>query len=173
MRALQTVAATSTEVARARYLNVNLGLLVDSSGKARDVSTLPEITLNLFPDVNYTGLIDQVETTEGDSTSWIGRLAGVDGGYFYLVESSDGGFIAHVASSQGVYEVSSAGDNLYRVIQIDQSKLVDEPNDGRDIPANDAPPSADLSSTATAASQIDVMVVYTAAALAGEGSLPR
>jgi hypothetical protein len=170
--AAHATADHAADVARSRYVNVNVGLLLDNSGRAQDMSALPEVTLNLFPDANYTGLVDRVEKTAMDSTSWIGRLAGVDGGYFYLVESSDGGFIAHVASRHGVYEVSSAGGNLYRVIQIDQSKLVDEPNEGRGMQVNGPSPVTDLGPTADSGARIDVMAVYTAAALAGEGSLP-
>ena len=168
-----TAQASSAALVRSRYVHVNMGLLLGSSGAAHTASDLPEVALNLFPDVNYTGLVDQVQKADVDSTSWSGRLSGVDGGYFYLVESS-GVLIAHVASTQGIYEVSSVGDDLYRVAQLEQSKLLDEPNDGRDIPTDSSPaPQADANVSAAAVSPtIDVMVVYTAAALAGAGSLP-
>jgi peptidyl-Asp metalloendopeptidase len=168
-----TTQASSAALVRSRYVHVNMGLLLSSSGAARTASDLPQVALNLFPDVNYTGVVDHVQKADADSTSWSGSLSGVDGGYFYLVESG-GSLIAHVASTQGVYEVSSVGNDLYRVVQIQQSKLLDEPNDGQDIPTDNSPaPKADANVGAAALPPtIDVMVVYTAAALAGEGSLP-
>ncbi len=174
--AVSALAATthvdSAVWARSRYVHVNMSLLLNADGAVRTASELPQVTLNLFPDVNYTAVVNQVQKTDADNTSWIGTLAGVDNGYFYLVESG-GAFIAHVASPQGVYEVSSAGNDVYRVVQIRQSELSDEPDGGRDIPTDNSPaPKVDANASAAAVSKtIDVMVVYTAAALAGEGSL--
>jgi len=166
--AADAAGAQPSHVVRSRTVGVNLGLLLDESGAARDVSGMPQVALNLFPDANYTGVITRLEK-DRFSTSWIGRLAEVEGGYFYLVVA-DGAFIAHVASQEGIYEVSSAGDSLYRIVQIDQSQLRD------DAPGKYAAPGpvlapADISAQVDSGGEIDVMVVYTPAALAAEGSL--
>ena len=34
-----------------------------------------------------------------------------------------GVFIAHIASPAGIYEVSSVGDDMYLIIQVDQSQM--------------------------------------------------
>jgi hypothetical protein len=156
-------------VMRSRYVTVDMRPLLNADGSPRAVSSLSAITLNLFDNATYAGVVKSVYKGALGSTNWVGTLSDVPGGYFYLV-SVDGAFIAHVASTQGIYEVSYASPNVYRVVQLDQSQFVDEPAGWN--PQGGATPVADVSANADPASRIDVMVVYTAAALAGEGSLP-
>jgi hypothetical protein len=80
-----------------------------------------EITLNLFPDVVYTGVIQQTEVS-GDSISWSGILKDVGKSYFTMVYTS-GAFMGHFASPLGICEAVYVEDDLYRVIMIDQSKF--------------------------------------------------
>jgi hypothetical protein len=105
-------------VARSRFVTVNLALLMDDAGRARDVR---EVTLNLFPDVVYRGVIEQIEQN-GDECSWVGVLKDVEYSHLTMVFTS-GVFIGHFASPLGVYEVSIVEGDLYRIILIDQSKL--------------------------------------------------
>ena len=158
-------------VLRSRFVSVNLDLLVDAKGKARGADLLPQVALNIFPDAQFTGIVEKVQKS-GDSTSWTGSLAGVEGGYFYLT-LVEGVMICHVASTEGVFEVSFVGDGVYQAIEIDQSVFTDDPP--VELPVGDFPAADELSlaSAADTGATIDVMVVYTAAALAGEGgSLP-
>jgi len=106
------------QIVRSRFAKINLALLLDEAGLARNVK---ETTFNLFPDVVYTGVIEQVEQS-GDSFSWSGYLKGVENSYFTMVYTS-GVFMGHFASPLGVYEASFVEDDLYRVIQIDQTKF--------------------------------------------------
>ncbi len=106
------------QVSRVRFVEVNLGLLMDESGQARDVR---EVTLNLFPDVTYIGVIEEINP-EGDGYVWTGYLKDVEFSALFMVYTS-GVFIAHYASPLGVYEVSIAEDDLYRVIQINQDNF--------------------------------------------------
>jgi hypothetical protein len=161
-------AAHAAFVARSRLVTVNMGLLVQN-GRALDASAVREVGLNLFPDASYTGVVTGFTNYDANTHSWNGTLKDVPGGYFYLTTSGDA-FMAHVASSKGVYEVAFAGGNLYRVVQIDQSKFVDEPDDGHDIAANPAPAAAAADVRGDSRARIDVMVVYTPAARAGAGS---
>lgn len=154
-------------VTRSRYVSVNTSSLFDATGTARDASALPEVALNLFPNASFIGMVTQVQKTS-DTTTWIGTLKNTPQGYFYLVVA-DGAFIAHVGSPQGIFEVSSAGNNQYKVIQLDQTKL------GDDAPGAMAEPGpvltkADIGTNADTAAVIDVMVVYTTAARTAEGS---
>lgn len=162
------VRPADASVVRSRYLHVDQAMLFDASGQPLNKNSLPEVTLNIFPDVAYTGMITALEVNQW-GTSWSGNIKGKDG-YFYLVVS-EGAFIAHIASPEGVYEVSSAGgDDLYQVIQIDQSVFVDhDPTATYDPPGNIIP-EGDLGPTADAANSIDIMVVYTKAARIAEGS---
>jgi hypothetical protein len=161
-------APNASYMAHSRFVSVNVGMLFDASGKPLDKQSLPEIALNLFPDVSYTGVVTRAwQDNWGDY--WTGRLNGVQGGYFYLTVV-DGAFMAHVASGLGVYEVSFAGDNLYRAIQIDQSKFVDHDPAAKFDPPGAVIPEGSLGATADSAAQIDIMVVYTDDARAAAGS---
>ena len=156
-------------VARSRYLYVNQAMLFDASGQPLNMNSLPEVTLNIFPDVAFTGVMTGLEVNQW-GTSWTGNIKGRDG-YFYLVVS-EGAFIAHIASPEGVYEISSAGDNLYQAIQIDQSVLVDHDPAATFDPPGDIIPEGDLGPTADSANSIDIMVVYTDDARTAEGTTP-
>ncbi len=158
----------SAFASRSRLVTANLGLLLNSNGSALDASSMPQLALNLFPDTSFTGVVTKLTNYDSDTHTWSGVLQNVTGGYFYLA-TSGGKLAGHVASSKGVYEITAAGDNLYRVAQLDESKMVDEPNEGRDIPAGKAPVMADAGTLTDSASRIDVMVVYTSAARIGAG----
>lgn len=162
------VIADALHVTRSRYVNVNMGLLFDANRKARDAKSMPEITLNLFEDTAFAGVVKSVRSDRW-GTTWYGRLKNHAGGYFYLTVVEDG-FIAHVASPQNVYEVSFAGKGLYKAIKIDQSQFVDHPKDVQYEPPGEILPMDSLGDLADNASRIDIMVVYTAAASAAEGS---
>jgi len=158
----------SPEVARARYVNVNIGMLFSDTGKPLNKNLLPRVTLNLFSDVTYTGIVTRVQKDEW-GISWTGRLQGKPNSYFYLVVT-DNVFIAHVASPEGIYEVSWAGDDLYQAVQIDQSKFVDEdPAATYAAPGRILSPS-ELDPNADSGSFIDILVAYTDDARIAEGS---
>ena len=156
------------EVIRSRLVNVNFRLLLAPEGQALDAGVNPEVTLNLFPDATFTGVVERVEQNFSGGRSWTGRLKEREG-YFHLVASEET-FIAHVASKAGIYEVSQAGESLYRVIQLDQSQL------GEDAPGLVDHPDPvvldpNLDVAADSGNTIDVMVIYTDDARAGEGSV--
>jgi hypothetical protein len=158
-------AATAVEpahVMRSRLVHVNVGLLEG----ALNASVRPEITLNLFGDARFTGVVHTVEQNFSGGKTWTGRLK-EDNGLFFLV-ANEGAFVAHVASRKGTYEVSLAGENLYKVVQIDQSKLGE---DGPTLPDHPDPVLLDENSAPTTdpASPIDIMVIYTDDARVGAG----
>lgn len=156
---------------RSRYVKVNVGVLTSEGRTNRKANSGPEVKLNLFSDVAYTGVVERFEQTSPTSSTWTGTLKGEEFGYFYLV-ISDGAFIAHVASPTGIYEVSSVGDDVYQVIQIDQSALT-EVEDAVEPPASYLASIApnEVLPTGGGGSSIDVMIVYTSAARIAEGSV--
>ena len=111
---------SASYVARSRAVTINFPLLLDENGRAREL-TGNTITLNLFPDVIYTGVIEQIEEN-GDSYTWIGQLKNVEFSGLTMI-LTEGVFIAKIASPDGVYEVSNIGGDLYRVILINQENL--------------------------------------------------
>ncbi len=161
-------------VARSRYVHINTSLLLRKYSTKQDIQSNPEISFNLFGDTNYTGVVTKVTKTD-TGYSWVGRLKEKENGYFYLLTYQDV-FIAHVASADGVYEVSSANNDLYRVVQLDQSKFMDEPP-GTVLKQlsgpNDLLQKSDLSAASDSAARIDVMVVYTSAARVAAGSTAK
>ena len=106
------------QIVRSRFVKIRLDLLLDETGQARDVK---EIVFNLFPDVSYTGVVEEV-VQNGDGYSWSGYLKDVDTSYFTMVYTS-GVFMGHFASPLGVYETAFVDGDLYRVIMIDQTKF--------------------------------------------------
>ena len=161
---------SEAQIMRERFVLVNTGMLFDASGKQLGKGSLPEISLNLFPDVTYTGLVARAW---GDrwGTYWSGRLKGVQGGYFYLTVV-DGVFMAHVASTLGVYEVSLAEGGLYKTVQIDQSKFIDDDPSATPVSSGDVIPDGSLGATADSGAIIDIMVAYTDDARAAAGGTP-
>lgn len=107
--------------ARERPVELDLDVLLGPDGAARPID---EITINLFPDVAYTGVITETRA-EGGSITWNGYLDGIEFSYFTMI-STAGVFIGHFASPAGVYEVSFASEGVYRVVLIDQESLPTE-----------------------------------------------
>lgn len=154
---------------RTCLVNVNFSMLFDSNGKALDAKQLPTVTLNLFSDAVFTGVVKNV-VQDQFGTTWGGQLDGYQDGYF-TVTVVEGVMVAHVASPIGVFEVSTAGNGLYKVIEIDQSKFKDCPEGAKYDPPGKILPAGDLGVTADSAARIDVMVVYTTAARVAEGGV--
>jgi len=115
------VAAPGPAVTRSRFVKLDWSLLLDENGQALDLPANAEITLNLFPDVTYTGVVEKIEH-DGEGYSWIGHLKEVEFSSMFMVYTA-GVLIGHFASPEAVYEVSNVGDDLFRIVQIDQSKL--------------------------------------------------
>ncbi|MCB2223861.1 MAG: zinc-dependent metalloprotease [Actinobacteria bacterium] len=167
-------------VARQRLAAADLDVLF-ADGAPRGRASLPAVSLDLFPDASYTGLVTDVTTDQlNGGVSWAGTLDGVGAGYFYLAVA-DGAMALHVASPEGVFEASPAGGGLYRIVEVDQSAFTDHPPeaDAADGTAGvdslaDTAGTADLPGPTTreAAADggvevIDVLVVYTADARQG------
>lgn len=152
---------TPATAKRSRLAKVNDSLL-------KPKATGQNVRFPLFPGKVFTGVVSSTDQVM-DMDSWSGSLNG--GGYFFAVRSGDA-VLLHVASSKGVYEVSKAGTNAYRVIELDQSKNTeDAPMTGVRTVAETADSVGNDGALADSGAFIDVMVAYSQQALAGEGSL--
>jgi len=108
-------------VSRYRFVKINTDALLDKSGEPLELAPGTEITVNLFPDVAYTGVIERSERSD-IGYSWVGHLKEIEYSELTLVYTG-GIFIGKFAHPGGVYEVSTLGEDLYWVIMIDQLQL--------------------------------------------------
>ncbi|HOZ37803.1 MAG TPA: M12 family metallo-peptidase [Anaerolineaceae bacterium] len=155
-------------VVRSRFVSMNLGVLMDASKMDPSKSSDQRIEFNLFDDAIFTGKIQGKEES-GAGVTWTGALEEVEGGYFFITLVEDIA-IVHVASTEGVYEVSNVAENVYKVIEIDQTQFVDcppgeLPSYWEEVATTDFGPNADTGAI------LDIMVAYTPQALAAEGSV--
>lgn len=157
-------------VIRSRYVHVNLSVLFDSTWKARDLGGgLPKkIAFNPFPNANFIGEVTRMERIL-EMTAWTGNLKDHQGS-FTVVASKDGLF-AHISTPKSEFEVSEVGNGLFKVIEIDLSKLnlVDDAP-VKLVKLGSILKNTDLLINADSGLVIDVMVVYTPAARALAGS---
>ena len=125
------------------------------------------LVLNLFDDVVFTGLVEQVEPTSSGH-ALRGKLEGVELGTFTLAVNGSV-VVGTVRTHERVYTIRTVGVGTYVIRQIDESSLLPlgEPLEGPfstpearsgsdDVPPDDG-------------SVIDVMVVYTPEAKHFEG----
>ena len=157
-------------VAEARFVTVNVGMLFAPNGKALGKARLPEISLNLFPNATFTGVVSR-SWTDSWGSYWTGTLKDVENGYFYLTVV-EGVLMAHVGSPAGIYEVSLASGDLYKAIRIDQSKFKDHDQAWTYEPSGAVIPEGSLGASADSASRIDIMIAYTDDARAAAGGTP-
>ncbi|HOW90718.1 MAG TPA: hypothetical protein PK883_00260 [Anaerolineaceae bacterium] len=108
-------------VARQRFVELNLALLLDNDMQMLPLKSGTEIGFNLFSDVAYVGIIDYMGEDEVGFT-WAGKLKGVEYSEFTIVFTG-GNFIANIASPEGVFEVSVVENDLYRIVLLDQNQL--------------------------------------------------
>jgi hypothetical protein len=157
-------------IADARFVTVNVGMLFAPNGKALGKTRLPEISLNLFPNASFVGVVRR-SWTDSWGSYWTGSLKGVENGYFYLTVV-EGVLMAHVGSPMGIYEVSLVSGDLYKAIRIDQSKFKDHDEAWTYEPSGVVIPEGSLGDSADSAARIDIMVAYTDDARAAAGGTP-
>ena len=90
------------------------------------------LTLNLFDDASFTGLVQSVAPTFSGGYSLSGPLAGVEMGMMTLVVNGD--IVAGtVRTPEATYRIRPAGAGLHAVSQVDPSRLppLGEPIPGR------------------------------------------
>jgi len=113
------------EIVRTRFVDFNSDILLNSDGHPKELPAGSLLKVNLFPDVNYTGVIEEVQENGANNYTWVGSLQDVEYSYMYIIYT-EGVFIGHFASPEGVYEVRYKKDDLYQVVLIDQTKLPQE-----------------------------------------------
>ena len=167
--------STGVTTVASRLVGIDFGQITQATNPQVDPkdpvagkpTTLQALVLNLFDDVVFTGIVEDVEATSAGHALW-GRLDGVGLGTFTLVVNGRV-VIGTVRTPDAVYTIRTAGDGTYVIRQIDESSLppLGEPlggplstpearSESDDVPPDDG-------------SLIDVMVVYTPLAKQREG----
>ena len=126
--------------------------------------------LNLFNDVSFKAVLKKVNKVSPDGFAYVGRLRGIALSSVNMVVE-DGLMAANIVFPGGAYQVRYAGNGVHVVYKVDQSAY---PPEAEPIPA-DLPADAGADKVSAGAlsfddgSQIDVLVVYTKAALNAAG----
>ena len=131
---------------RRRLVTIDLGQLVpvtDAATRAAaagiEIAPSGVLTLNLFDDAVFTGLVERTAVTFSGGQSLSGRLAGIEMGTMTLVVNGDV-VAGTVRTPEATYRIRPAGNGLHTVSQIDPSQL---PPPGEPIPrrrlGSDAP----------------------------------
>ena len=99
------------------------------------------LTLNLFDDASFTGLVQSVAPTFSDGYSLSGPLAGVEMGTMTLVVNGD--IVAGtVRTPEATYRIRPVGAGLHAVSHVDPSHLppLGQPSPGRRWEEEERPP---------------------------------
>ena len=93
-----------------------------SGGRDRAPAPDAALTLNLFQDVVFTGIVERTAPTFSGGYSISGRLAGQALGTLTLVVNGET-VAGTVRTLGGTYRIRSAGDGLYAISQVEEPPL--------------------------------------------------
>ena len=86
-------------------------------------ATATELTLNLFDDAVFDGIVEQAEPTFSGGYALSGRLAGVEFGTVTLVVN--GGVVAGMVwTPEATYRISPASGGLHTIHQMDPAAVL-------------------------------------------------
>ncbi len=154
-------------VMRARSATINWGLL--PTGARTDSRALPgnTLVLNLFDNVSFLAVLDQVDVKR-NGVVWVGHISDSPASTVTLV--TEGNVMAgSIVMPGATYSIRSTQNDVHTIYEINQAAF---PPEAKPLVAGDASPPVAPSGAAPADSggTIDVMVVYTSAARAIQGS---
>lgn len=159
-----TTVDTEPNMLRGRTLRIDTQYLTSES-----FATVGQaITLNLFDDIQFLAVAQEIYQNPSGSTTWVGYLDGIDQGSATFVINPDGVVAGTVALPDGIFRIRFAGKDQHLVFQMNLDNM---PPDAEPINADreDKGEHAPIASRADSGAQIDVMVVYTAAARSAAG----
>ena len=133
--------ARDTLTLRRRLVTIDLGQLAPAAdaatlGGAAGTGIAPRgvLTLNLFEDAVFTGLVERTAPTFSGGQSLSGRLAGIEMGTMTLVVNGEV-VAGTVRTPEATYRIRPVGNGLHAVSQIDPARL---PPLGEPIPRRQA-----------------------------------
>ena len=164
--------APGVTVLRSRVVRIDFGALAAARLDVERVTSSPTLTLNLFDEVVFSGIVERTAPTLSGGYVLAGRLDDVALGTFTLVVNGE--MVAGtVLTPQATYRIRSAGGSLHAAQAIRQIDPATLPPEGEPLipppPAAGAPDAADPVAGDDDGSVIDVAVFYTPAAQDAEG----
>jgi hypothetical protein len=170
-----------------RYVKFNSSLFTGFRSRFFKPGFKPSFTLNLFDDVQYTLVVDRPEFKKGDRMTLLGHLQDVAGSYFVLAYQK--GMVSGVVidPQKGSFQIHYAGNGLHHIyadrtsggaicnVRRSSNGLppvgIGVPQQGQPawIPMN-YPTGCPYAGTPPI---LDILVVYTASAMAAEGGTPQ
>jgi|GEM_PF-1373133 len=157
-------------IVRSRLVTVNFATAVEDHVPDEHLPTTSErLILNLFDDATFTATRERVEYHSRTNFTWIGTIEHEPQSSVTLV-FADGLLVGNIALRNGFYQIRAIDTTTHRILQIDQSAFPEEdPPVVDEVPADTNSAAPDMTANDDG-SVIDVMIVYTSAARAAEGS---
>ena len=152
-------------VMRSRLVRLNTALVTDQSVPVGDESLL----LNLFGDTNLVAVKDRLDVRPDGQYVWQGHVKDVDGSSVIIVVNGIV-LIANVTLPGHIFEVRQVEGVIHSIREVDQSQLGREQEPQLPPASLESQPDLPVKQM-DGAGNVDVLVVYTPAAMAEAGSM--
>lgn len=119
----QGEASAPSHTLRSRLVRLNDHTLLNDQGQ--QLPGQRTLQLTLFPDLAYQALVRPVDSVVSGGLAWDGTLTGVKLSTVSIVRF-DGVWMVKIASPEHVLEISSVGDQVYRLIEVDPRAMPPE-----------------------------------------------
>ncbi|MCP4536490.1 MAG: hypothetical protein GY832_05030, partial [Chloroflexi bacterium] len=154
---------------RSRLVDVNWNVLGGANGPPHDgTGKGKRLQLNLFSDREFVAVYDRVEQNLSGSFTWVGHLQGIEySTVLFVVQEQQ--MVGLVAAPGESFEIRPVAGGAHVVLQVDESAFVLEPDDAivpKALDASSYKQPASIGGYADGGSIIDVMVIYSAEAIA-------
>lgn len=141
-----------------RGINVNAHLEI-----LNDSSSLFKLPLPSSKDI----LIEKTSLSHSDSSSfWIGKVVGDSLSFVYITYSNEM-LNGRINTAKNQYRIIYIGNEVYQIAQINPDKMTEDDADGSVPKITDTSNNQKLIGCSDPATEIDIMVIYTAAAEKG------
>ncbi len=158
--------AANPNLVRVRYVYVDLAALQPVLADLQtSSSSLPVLDLSLFPDIRFTAQIKKVETSPAGGKVLTGALQGVTDSAVVLSVQGEV-LIGSVSLPGAYYQLGYSGAGLHYIAQVKPGGIPQGPDSP--VPPGSPPVNAQVYGDDDG-SYIDVLVVYTPAALTQKG----
>ncbi len=156
-------------IIRTRLVRPDLGPLSALEHGPLPDAAATELTLDLFPGVQYVALLDTRESLRWGGTGWVGHIENCPMSEVFLVHRGE--LLVGSARCEGqLFQLRSSGEGRLKILELDPSSINEEQSDF-ELPATHSISPFEKSGydKTDAAERIDVLVAYTSDALAAAG----